>query len=639
MQPAPYGIGTYATVPYMGDDGRASTGWHAEFGDLDNDGRDDLFIAKGNVDQMPSNAIHDPNNLLMQQPDGTFVEMGGVTGIGTGDRSRGGALADLNRDGRLDIVVVNRRAPVELWRNTTPDAGRYVTADAEVGAIVEVRMPDGSIKTQEVTVGGGHVSGQSGPAHFGVGDAASVEMRITPPHGEAGDWMPMSTIAPVPLTEVAANTPAPVFVPLDQFKVTPLPAQLTDADFPTFPEAEVALGRLLFWDPILSGNKNIACATCHHPTFGTSDGLSLGMGEGGNGLGPARLVDPDNLPEQRIPRNSPALWNVGSYGYTAMFADGRIEVDPSRESGFRTPLEDEMVTGFASLLSAQTMFPVLSNDEMAGHYEESDVSQLIRQGRITGDDGAWATIAARVAAIPEYEAQFQAVYPEIAAGRPIHFTDISNAIAAFVTVGFKSTGAPFNAATGLSGDAKAGMQLFFGEAGCESCHSGPLLSDMAFHAMGEPQIGPGKAERFERHQRDTGRMRVTNDPADAYAFRTPSLWNVTLTAPYGHAGAYPDLTTFLRHHLDGGANVASYTLDSAVLPTMEVGKPDLNPAAEGGANFDAIVQNARPAGYALNDAEIAQLIAFLQTLEDPAAKAGGHFPIPETVPSGLPVDR
>ena len=66
-----------------------------------------------------------------------------------------------------------------------------------------------------------------------------------------------------------------------------------------------------------------------------------------------------------------------------------------------------MVTGFASLLSAQTMFPVLSNDEMAGHYEENDVSTLVRQGRMTGPDGAWAAIAARVAAIPEYQARFQ----------------------------------------------------------------------------------------------------------------------------------------------------------------------------------------------------------------------------------------
>lgn len=193
MQNAPHAIGTYATTPYSGDDGRPSTGWHAQFGDMDNDGRDDLFIAKGNVEQMPSNAIHDPNNLLMQQADGTFAEMGGVTGVGTAERSRGGGLVDLNRDGRLDLVVANRRAPLEIWQNATPAPGHFLSLDPvqdganrnAVGAIVEVRLPDGRLLTQERTVGGGHVSGQMVPLHFGLGDAETVEVRVIWPDGSA----------------------------------------------------------------------------------------------------------------------------------------------------------------------------------------------------------------------------------------------------------------------------------------------------------------------------------------------------------------------------------------------------------------------------------------------------------------------
>ena len=78
---APYAMGTTAHRPHAGDDGRPSTGWHAQFGDVDNDGRADLFIAKGNVDQMPGLARRDPNSLLMQQPDGTFAERSVAAGV------------------------------------------------------------------------------------------------------------------------------------------------------------------------------------------------------------------------------------------------------------------------------------------------------------------------------------------------------------------------------------------------------------------------------------------------------------------------------------------------------------------------------------------------------------------------------
>ena len=206
MKAAPFGIGTYAQRPYIGDDGRPSTGWHAEFGDIDNDGRDDLFIAKGNVDQMPSNAMHDPNDLLMQQPDGTFREMGEAAGIATTARSRGAGLADLDGDGRLDIVVVNRRAGLEVWQNATEGTGAWAGVELRedggntraVGAFIEVRA-GGRTQAREVTVGGGHASGQAGPAHFGLGAAQAAEVRVTWPDGAVSGWaaLPVGRVAVV----------------------------------------------------------------------------------------------------------------------------------------------------------------------------------------------------------------------------------------------------------------------------------------------------------------------------------------------------------------------------------------------------------------------------------------------------------
>ncbi|MGZ2257377.1 CRTAC1 family protein [Roseobacter sp. A03A-229] len=187
---APYSLGTYAQRPHVGDDGRPSTGWHAEFGDLNNDARSDLFIAKGNVDQMPGLAMEDPNSLLIQQPDGTFAERSVDAGVATVDRSRGAALADLDGDGRLDLVVMNRRAPMELYRNVTPGTGRWLAVELRmpgansraVGALVEVSAGDVT-QVQELTVGGGHAGGQAGPLHFGLGDAKLAQLTVTWPDG------------------------------------------------------------------------------------------------------------------------------------------------------------------------------------------------------------------------------------------------------------------------------------------------------------------------------------------------------------------------------------------------------------------------------------------------------------------------
>lgn len=416
-----------------------------------------------------------------------------------------------------------------------------------------------------------------------------------------------------------------------------MPAPVTDDMYRPVRIEEAELGQLLFYDPILSGNKSVACATCHHPTFGTGDGLSLGFGDGGIGLGPERRVDPQNIPEERIPRNAPALFNLGAHEFTVMFHDGRLEADISKPSGIRTPMGADMEQGFASVLSAQTMFPVLSRDEMAGSYNENPLGKLIRQGRITGEGGAWDLLSRRVASIPAYAERFMAVYSEIQSPDDIAFTDISNAIAAFMEHEWRSDTSPFDAVlrgTGsLDDTATRGMELFYTELGCASCHSGPFLTDHAFHAMGDPQIGPGKSATFEDHFRDDGRFRVTGNPADRYAFRTPSLRNVALTAPYGHAGGYSDLRAYLAHHADPATSLAQYDIASATLPDFSHADTRI---LQDPALMSEIAASVTQTPYSLSDQQIDALIAFLNELTDPVAITG-RLGVPKTVPSGLPV--
>ncbi len=191
----PFARGTTAQRPYVGNDGRPSTGWHIAFGDVQNDGRDDIFIAKGNVDQMPGLAMEDPNNLLIQLDDSSFVEKGDVAGLDSLHRARGAALADLNRDGLLDVVVLNRRAPMEVFQNITSASGNWASlrlnqpapnSDA-IGAWIELDTAMGRY-SREVTIGGGHVSGVLGAEHFGLGQTNTALARVIWPDGETSSW-------------------------------------------------------------------------------------------------------------------------------------------------------------------------------------------------------------------------------------------------------------------------------------------------------------------------------------------------------------------------------------------------------------------------------------------------------------------
>ena len=169
---------------------------------MNNDGVVDLFVSKGNVEAQPDFASKDPSNLLLGQADGTFVEEGLAAGIASFVKGRGAAVVDLNLDGMLDLVQVNRRVNVSLLRNVGSGTaaepqpmGNWVAVRPEqpgpnrdaIGSWIQVRFGDHTVE-RELTIGGGHASGELGWVHVGLGDADSAEVRVRWPDGEVGPW-------------------------------------------------------------------------------------------------------------------------------------------------------------------------------------------------------------------------------------------------------------------------------------------------------------------------------------------------------------------------------------------------------------------------------------------------------------------
>lgn len=418
-----------------------------------------------------------------------------------------------------------------------------------------------------------------------------------------------------------------------------LPEPVVSSDFDEFDEAKAALGQLLFYDPILSGNRNISCGTCHHHTLSGADELSLGFGEGGAGIGAERHA-PEGVGsiKRRMPRNSPALFNLGAREFRTLFHDGRVSIDDLYGTEFNTPAEEYLPQGLDSLLAAQALFPLVGEIEMAGAPEENEVSASLTE-RI---DYGWPLIVERVRGIPEYRRLFAEAFAGIETAGDIRIEHVGNAVGEFVGSEWRSHDSPFDRY--LEGDRNAlsprqiaGMDLFYGRAGCSACHGGKFLTDHSFHALAIPPIGPGRTRRFDLHARDLGRMAESDRLEDAYRFRTPSLRNVALTAPYGHNGAYRDLEGIIRHHLAPLESLENWVREQAVLP-----------AADWLEAVDYVVLDDRleMARYrrhldiepvSLSDDEIAALVAFMHALTGQDSTKG-QLGRPDEVPSGLPVD-
>ena len=435
----------------------------------------------------------------------------------------------------------------------------------------------------------------------------------------------------------------PVAVVADESRARlPLPAR--DADFRQHPPELVELGRLLFFDKEQSGNRDISCATCHSPLIATGDGLSTNIGTGGEGLSVSRDAGrfPPGLrdPLSRGSRNMTPLFNLGHVQFDRFFWDGRLQVDPSIPQGFLTPAGRNLPFGFPSALAALSIFAQTERQEMLG---EPGANELADASLVHPELGVWEALVRRLGAIPEYVELFTDAFPAVGGdGARITIVQVGTALAAFQSVAFRSDNSPFDRY--LRGDRAAmgpaairGMHLFYGRAECSGCHSGVFQTDLDFHAIGVPQVGPGMGDGPSGRE-DFARERVTRDPNDRYRFRTPSLRNTVLTGPWGHDGAFNSLEAIVRHDLSPWSSLASYDPAQIVMPP----RPDLD-ALDLVAHKDAAVAAAiasaieiTPPQPALTEREVLDLLDFLQALTDPSATDLRRW-VPKRVPSGLPL--
>jgi cytochrome c peroxidase len=362
------------------------------------------------------------------------------------------------------------------------------------------------------------------------------------------------------------------------------------------------LGRLLFWDPILSGERDTSCATCHHPDFAYADGRDLSLGTGSVGLGPDR-VDRSGGRIPVVKRNSPTVLNTAYNGLERgrRRRQGQAVADPLAVDAARAPMFWDRR---ARSLETQALEPIKALEEMRGHtYRES----------VAAD-----SVVARLRGIPEYVALFREAF---GASTALDASQLAAALAAFQRslVAMNSPFDRFRAgdSTALTPQERRGMEAF-DDAGCENCHDGLMFSDFDLEAE-------GVAEHPLLAVPDTG--------AGRFRFRTPSLRNVALTAPYMHNGTLASLDDVLRFY-DEGRSRNPNVLDRGPRDGNRDGNGDRN--ADGARDADgtrvAVLSGQFRRVDDMTDQEMADIVAFLGALTD----ENFDRTIPARVPSGLP---
>lgn len=393
---------------------------------------------------------------------------------------------------------------------------------------------------------------------------------------------------------------------MSRFGVVPL----TDRDFVRQSREKIELGARLFYDPLLSANGDLACASCHVERLGTANVYSLGaIGEVLSGRKRGGLTREDLLM-----RNAPALFNLGHVSISSLFWDGRVALQSGIPGGITTPSGAETPAGLDSVLAAQALFPLITPKEM-GCGSKSSGSGL---SALANPTQAWAEIVQRVAQRADYRSMLNAAYPEARGAYGIQH--LVNAIAAFEGSKWRADNAPFDRylrgdKSALSGVQKKGAQIFYGKAGCAGCHSGPLLTDQKAHVTLVPQFGPGAGDGPSGLE-DYGFGRVTGNPGDRYKFRTPSLRNVTVTGPWGHSGAYSSLKAFVAHYRDEQAALEEWRFEQVILPSGFLKDAQMRGASADPAARQALSAQGKAPKVDITNDELDALVEFLISLTD-----------------------
>jgi cytochrome c peroxidase len=387
------------------------------------------------------------------------------------------------------------------------------------------------------------------------------------------------------------------------------------------------IGRLLWFDTITGLNGDNTCAGCHSPTNGFGDSQPIAIGIESNGL-----VGPDRSGPRNM-RRAPSVINTAFY--PRLMWNSRFESlsgDPfDNAAGFLfPPPEGTSLSALPHLLDAQAFIPPTERNEVAGFDFAGD------------NDAIRAEVLRRLEAVPEYRQLFGRVYEDVRRGAPITYPMFAAAIAEF-EFSLTFANAPVDRfARGerdaLSDAEKRGALLFFGKAGCVSCHAvagvaNEMFSDFREHVLAVPQLVPRVTNSTfagPDANEDFGREDVSGDAGDRYAFRTSPLRNAAVQAAFMHDGAFRTLAAAIRHHLDVVASVRAYDAAAQGLP------PDLSgpmaPLDPVLARVDPLVATPRP----LSDAEFGAVLAFVEHgLLDPRAlpERLRHL-VPERLPSG-----